>query len=85
MQGSYYRDDGGGNNYYVYPPSVQSGQQGNATGASFHNAPVPGTVMIPMQMAPSTAPGQQGNSSTRAAPGGQNSVGMGSSYGNFRD
>ena len=63
---------------------VQPGQQNNAIGASFHNAPVPGTVMIPMQMAPSTAPGQQGNSGTRAAAGGQSSVRMGSSYGNFR-
>ena len=25
------------------------------TGASFHNAPVPGTVMIPVQMAPDVA------------------------------
>ena len=40
--------------------------------------------MIPMQMAPSTAPEQQGNSGTHAAPGGQSSVGMGSSYSIFR-
>ena len=56
-QGSYYQGNGGGNNYCVYPPSVQPGQQGSVTGASFHNAPVPSTVMIPMQMPPSAAPG----------------------------
>ena len=56
-QGSYYQGNGDGNNYYVYPPSVQPGQQASATGTSFHNAPVPGTVTIPMQMPPSTAPG----------------------------
>ena len=85
-KGSHYQGDGGSNNYYAYLPSVQPGQQITVTGASFHNAPaVPGTVNIYMQMTPSTALGQQGNSSNRAVPGGQSSVGMGSSYGNFRD
>ena len=69
-QESYYQGDGGGDNYYVYPPSVQPGQQGSVTGASFHNAPVPGTGMVPMQMAPNVTPGQQGNSGSRTAPGG---------------
>ena len=54
------------------------------TDASFHNAPVPGTVMVPVQMAPNVAQGQQGNGGNRTAPGGQSSIGMGSSYNNFR-
>ena len=71
-------------NYYAYPPSVQPGQQDDVTGVSFHNAPVPSMVMVPMQMAPNVTPGQQGHSGNCAAPGGQSSIGMGSGYINFR-
>ena len=51
---------------------------------SLHNLLVPGTVMVPMQMVRGAhAPGnnQQGG---RNVPNGQSSVGMGSSYSNFR-
>ena len=53
--------------------------------ASYHNVPVPGTVMVPVQMAPNVPPAQNtGSGGSRAAPGGQSSIGMGSSYQNFR-
>ena len=50
---------------------------------NFHNVPVSGTVMVPIQMvrgAQAPVNNQQGDQNV---PNGQNSVGMGSSYRNF--
>ena len=64
-----------------YPPLVQPEAQNTQ---SFHNVSVPNTVMVPMQMIRGAQAAGNSQQNSRNAPGGQSSVGMGSSYSNFR-
>ena len=59
-------------------------QPGSQNAQSFHNLPVPGTVMVPMQMVCGTQASSNNQQDGRNVHNGQSSVGMGSSYSNFR-